>query len=195
MFICASALTPAYAQEQTIDAPIDYKASDSIVLMGNGTAFLHGSGNIKYKTMELTADYIRAKMDSSTIYTTGVYDSITDETKGQPVFKDGDQSYESRAMSYNMKSKKAYIRHVVTEQGEGYIIADKTKKMEDDELMLGGGKYTTCNDHDHPHFYLQLTKAKVKPGDYIATGPAYLVVGDVLCRSVSSLSQASTPAV
>ena len=179
--MCASVLvsTPVQAQDQTVDAPIDYNAKDSIVLLGNGTAYLHGGANIKYKTMELTADYIRAKMDSSTIYAAGVYDSIEDETKGLPVFKDGEQSYESRAMSYNMKSKKAYIRHVVTEQGEGYIIADKTKKMENDELMMGGGKYTTCDDHDHPHFYLQLTKAKVKPGDYVATGPAYLVVGDV----------------
>lgn len=164
---------------QMIDAPIEYKAADSVVLLGNGTAFLHGQGNVKYKTMDLTADYIRAKMDSSTIYAAGVYDSIEDEMKGLPVFKDGDKSYESNAMSYNMKTKRAYIRHVVTEQGEGYIIADRTKKMENDELMMGGGKYTTCDDHDHPHFYLQLTKAKVKPGEYVATGPAYLVVGDV----------------
>ena len=44
---------------------------------------------------------------------------------------------------------------------------------------MAGGQYTTCDDHEHPHFYLKMTKAKVKPGDYIATGPAYVVVGDV----------------
>ena len=44
---------------------------------------------------------------------------------------------------------------------------------------MADGKYTTCNNHEHPHFYLAMTKAKVKPGSYIATGPAYLVVGDV----------------
>lgn len=181
LFLCV----PAQAQEesssgsQAIDAPIEYKASDSLVLTGNGTAYLHGQGNVKYKTMDLTSEYIRVKMDSSTIYAVGVYDSIQEEMKGEPVFKDGDKSYESRAMTYNLKTKKAYIRHVVTEQGEGYIIADRTKKTEGDELMMGGGKYTTCDDHDHPHFYLQLTKAKVKPGDYVATGPAYLVVGEV----------------
>ena len=119
--------SPLFAQDedssssQTIDAPIEYKANDSIVLLGNGTAFLHGGGNVKYRTMDLTADYIRTKMDSSTVYAAGVYDSIADEMKGLPVFKDGDKSYESRAMTYNLKSKKAYIRHVVTEQGEGYI--------------------------------------------------------------------------
>jgi len=184
LFAFLFASVPVSAQEagsssSAIDAPIEYKASDSLVLTGNGTAFLHGQGNIKYKTMDLTSEYIRVKMDSSTIYAVGVYDSIQEEMKGEPVFKDGEKSYESRAMTYNLKTKKAYIRHVVTEQGEGYIIADRTKKTENDELMMGGGKYTTCDDHDHPHFYLQLTKAKVKPGDYVATGPAYLVVGDV----------------
>ena len=67
----------------------------------------------------------------------------------------------------------------MTKQGEGYILADKTKKAEGDVMMMAGGQYTTCDNHDHPHFYLKMTKAKVKPGDYIATGPAYMVVGDV----------------
>ena len=40
-------------------------------------------------------------------------------------------------------------------------------------------KYTTCDQHDHPHFYLNLTEAKMKQGKYIVTGPAYLVVEDV----------------
>ena len=31
---------------QMIDAPIEYKAADSVVLLGNGTAFLHGQGNV-----------------------------------------------------------------------------------------------------------------------------------------------------
>lgn len=178
LLLLTVAVSSVHAQ-QSIDSPVDYKAADSIVLFRNGTAHMHGSSSIQYEKMELTSDYIRVKMDSSTIYATGVYDSIQDEWTGRPVFKDGNESYESHEMSYNLKTKKAYIRHVVTSQGEGYIIADKTKKMEGDEMMMAGGKYTTCDDHEHPHFYLQLTKAKVKPGDYLATGPAYLVVGDV----------------
>ncbi len=119
------------------------------------------------------------KSDSSTIYAVGVYDTVTEEWKGKPVFKDGNESYESGEITYNIKTQKGFIRNVVTQQGEGYIIAEKTKKVEGDEMMMAGGKYTTCDDHEHPHFYLRMTKAKVKPGDYIATGPAYLVVGDV----------------
>ena len=166
-------------KESELKSPVHYQASDSMIMMGNGTAFLHGKGDLKYESMQLQADYIRIKMDSSTIYAHGVYDSIYEEWHGKPVFNDGKESYETNEITYNIKTQKGYIRHVVTQQGEGYIIADKTKKLNNDEMMLGGGQYTTCDDHDHPHFYLHLTKAKVKPGEYIAAGPSYLVVGDV----------------
>ena len=168
-----------HRDKSAIDAEIHYKSNDSIVVMGNGTAYLHGSGEMTYKDMSLTADYMRIKMDSSTLYARGVYDSINDEWKGRPVFSDKKDKYETEEMTYNLNTQKAFIRHVVTTQGEGYVISEKTKKMEGDLLMMADGKYTTCEDHNHPHFYLALTKAKVKPGKFIATGPAYLVVGDV----------------
>ncbi len=170
---------PLYGQSSKIDAPISYSSQDSLVMMGNGNAYLHGKGTINYQEMELQSDYIRCNMDSNLIYASGVYDSINDEIKGKPVFKDKQDSYESREITYNLQTKKGIIRNVVTQQGEGYVLAEKTKKMDNDIMMMAGGKYTTCDNHDHPHFYLSLTKAKVKPKEYIATGPAYLVVGDV----------------
>ena len=129
--------------------------------------------------MAFWSEYIKMHIDSSLIYATGVWDSINEEWKGKPVFKDDKDEYETSEITYNIKTQKGYIRRVITQQGEGYIIADKTKKAEGDVLMMGGGQYTTCDNHDHPHFYLKMTKAKVKPGEYIATGPAYMVVGDV----------------
>ena len=41
------------------------------------------------------------------------------------------------------------------------------------------GRYTTCEDHEHPHFYFQLTKAKVRPKKDVVTGPGYMVLADV----------------
>ena len=166
-------------KEGTIDAKIEYSSQDSMVIMGSGVAFIHGSGDLKYKNMGLTAEYIRIHMDSSTIYAKGVYDTIDNEWIGKPIFSEGQDEYETDEITYNLKTQKGLIINAITEQGEGYIVADKTKKVGDDILMMAGGKYTTCDQHDHPHFYLRMTKAKVKPGEYIATGPAYLVVGDV----------------
>lgn len=162
-----------------IDAKIEYTSSDSMVIMGNGIAHMYGSGDLKYKSMELTAEYIRVHMDSSTLYAKGIFDTIENEWIGKPVFSEGNDEYETDEITYNLRTQKGLILNAVTEQGEGYILAGKTKKVGDDVLMMAAGKYTTCDQHDHPHFYLHMTKAKVKPGDYIATGPAYLVVGDV----------------
>ena len=53
------------------------------------------------------------------------------------------------------------------------------KKMPDNTINIQHGKYTTCEETDHPHFYLAMTKAKVIPGKKVVTGPAYLVMEDV----------------
>lgn len=82
-------------------------------------------------------------------------------------------------MNYNFKTKKGYITNIVTQQGEGYLTGGQTKKMENDEFYMKSGRYTTCDNHDHPHFYLQLTQAKVRPKKNIVTGPAYMVPADV----------------
>ena len=182
LLLCAQAQgqdSLSTAKKKAIDARITYTSQDSMVITGNGVAHMYGSGELQYKSMGLKAEYIRVNMDSSMLYAQGVMDTIENEWVGKPVFSEGNDSYETEQISFNLKTQKALIRNAVTEQGEGYIIADKTKKVENDVLMMAGGKYTTCNDHDHPHFYMQLTKAKVKPGSYIASGPAYLVVGDV----------------
>jgi hypothetical protein len=161
-----------------IDAEIVYSAQDSIVFYGNGTGFLHGKSDIKYKNINLKADFVRIKMDSSLIYAHGTLDSIGEKV-GEPVFSEGETEYASRELTYNLKTKKGFIRQAVTQQGEGYVISDKTKKTNGDLLCIAGGKYTTCDNHDHPDFYLSLSKAKVKPGGYIVTGPAHLVIADV----------------
>jgi len=169
---------PVKQKSNQIDAEIVYKAQDSIVFLGNGTGFLHGKSDITYKNINLKADFIRIKMDSSLIFAHGTLDSIGQKV-GEPVFKEGESEYASRELTYNLKSKKGYIRQAVTQQGEGYVISDRTKKTSGDILCLAGGKYTTCDNHDHPDFYLSLSKAKLKPGGYIVTGPAHLVIADV----------------
>jgi len=162
----------------SFDAQIDYTAKDSIVLLGNGIGFLHGESNVKFKKIDLKANFVRLKMDSSLIFAHGTQDSLGKKI-GEPVFKEGESEYKSKELNYNLKTKKGFIRQAVTQQGEGFIISDRTKKTASDALCISGGKYTTCDNHDHPDFYLSISKGKVKPGSYIVTGPAHLVIADV----------------
>ena len=177
--VAADSVSKPKKKKDALEYPVSYSSEDSLVLTGNGIAMLHGNSKVNYQTMELTSAFIRVRLDSSLVFASGVKDTVDDEWTGKPVFKDGKDSYESQEINYNLKTQKGYIREVLTEQGEGYVVADKTKKTNTDVLTMAGGRYTTCDHHNHPHFYLKMTKAKVKPGDYIATGPAYMVVGDV----------------
>ena len=165
-------------KKSMLEAPVTYQASDSIVLTGTNMAYLYGESNVKYQNIELQAERIEMSMDSSIVYATFALDSVGAEY-GYPLFVEGEQQIEAKSMRYNFRSRKAYANEVLTQQGEGFLTAGVTKKMPDDAMNLINGRYTTCDEHDHPHFYIKMTKAKVRPGKDIVTGPAYLVIEDV----------------
>ncbi|WP_297328709.1 putative LPS assembly protein LptD [uncultured Bacteroides sp.] len=168
----------ATPKKQALDAPVAYEASDSIVFAQGGMAHLYGDGKVSYPGADLEAAVISMDMDNSVVFARGVTDSL-DVVQGKPVFKDGDTSYETDTIRYNFKSKKGIISNVVSQQGEGYVTGNNAKKGANDELYMRSGRYTTCDHHDHPHFYMQMTYAKVRPKKNVVTGPAYLVVEDV----------------
>ncbi|SMO37948.1 LPS assembly outer membrane protein LptD (organic solvent tolerance protein OstA) [Saccharicrinis carchari] len=161
-----------------IEAEVKYSASDSIVMKGTNQVFLYGDAEVNYQDIKLTAAVIELDLDSSLTFAYGLEDS-TGVAKGLPVFTDSQGSYEMKTIRYNFKSEKALIEHVVTEQGEGYVVSSLAKKSPDDSFSIKDGHYSTCDNHEHPHFYLNMTKAKVIPGEKIITGPAYLVIEDV----------------
>ncbi|MCD8293175.1 MAG: LPS-assembly protein LptD, partial [Prevotellaceae bacterium] len=179
--LAADTLEQPAKKSDALDAPVDYEATDSIVFTQDGYANLYGEGKVLYKQkrpIQLEADVITMNIDSSTVFAHGVEDTLG-VASGLPVFTDGDTPYESNTIRYNFKSKKGLISNVVTQQGEGYVVGNNAKKGPDDDIYLKDGKYTTCEDHEHPHFYMQMTYAKVHPKKNVVTGPAYLVVEDV----------------
>ncbi len=164
--------------KSALDFPVDYTAKDSITFdYQNKRAFLYGDGVVKYQNLNLEADLIDISIDSSLVHADGRPDTLG-VMQGKPTFKQGDDTYEPDHISYNFKSGKAFITNVYTQQGEGFLISDDSKRDSIGTMYLKGGKYTTC-DADNPHFYLKLTRAKVTPGEKVVFGPAYLVVEDV----------------
>lgn len=166
-----------------LTAVVNYKSTDSLVFSMGNHAWLYGNSEVTYDDINLTAERIQMSLDSSLVHANGVPDPDAPEgskmLKGAPVFKDKSGEYETRTISYNFKSAKGYITDVVTQQGDGYVTGGTTKKMPDNDIFLENGRYTTCDLHDCPHFYINLTKARVRPKKNIVTGPAYLVVADV----------------
>ena len=162
-----------------IDAPVSYTADDSLVYFaGNKMAHLYGSSTVKYENMDLASEKVAITLDSSLVRATGVLDTSTHEKIGTPVFKMGSDTYESDTMAFNFKTKKGLISSVYTEQEDGFLTAERSKRDREGNLYLKHGRYTTC-DEEHPDFYLALSRAKVRPGKDVIFGPAYLVVQDV----------------
>ncbi|MFW5526877.1 MAG: putative LPS assembly protein LptD, partial [Prevotella sp.] len=166
-------------KKNSIEMPVDYTANDSMVYDATSRkVHLFGKANVKYEGMDLESEKIAISLDSSIVHATGVKDTAKKALSGTPVFKMGNDSYESDTIAFNFKSKKGLINNVKTEQQEGYITSQLSKRMDNGDIYLQHGRYTTC-DKEHPDFYIALSRAKVRPNKDVVFGPAYLVVADV----------------
>lgn len=158
-----------------IKSPVNFTAKDSMVLSKGNAAHLYGESSVDYEDLKLNSAQIRMNLDSNTVYANGVVDSVG-EMQGAPVFRDKSGEYESKTMSYNFKTERGYITGIITEQQDGYLTGGQAKRMDDGSFFVQNGRYTTCDNHDDPHFYFQLTKAKVRPKKDVVTGPGYMVM-------------------
>ncbi len=163
---------------EKLTAPVYYTAKDSIVFTKGNMGYLYGEADVKYGNLAIKGEYITMDLDSNIVSSTFGVDSLGKEF-GYPVFTQGEEEYEMKKVRYNFDTGKAHISNVITQQGEGHIVANTAKKNADNSFYMVNAKYTTCDLHDHPHFFLNLSKAKVRPGKDVVTGPAWLVVADV----------------
>lgn len=166
------------AKSKGIDSPVKYSAEDSIVYhAGDKRAYLFGSSKVKYSNMDLSSEKVYMSLDSNLVHATGSADS-TGALSGTPIFKMGSDTYESDTMAFNFKTKRGLISNVYTQQEDGFLKSERSKRDSTGYLYLKHGRYTTC-DEEHPDFYIALSRAKVRPGKDVVFGPAYLVVADV----------------
>lgn len=168
------------AKKPGIDSPVEYQATDSMVYdAATGLAYLYGKAQVNYQNMQLSAAKICMNMDSSMVHAEARPDSTAEGGLAEkPLYKQGSDEYNSEKMAFNFKTKKGFIHNVDTKQGDGFMQSQRSKRAADGTLYLEHARYTTC-DAKHPHFYLALSRAKVRPGKETVFGPAHLVVEDV----------------
>ncbi len=167
------------ARQSDLQSTVEYTAEDSTIMDVDGRqVHLYGQAEVKYGTIQLKADYIRIDWTTNELFAKGTYDSTTKKTIGEPIFQDGPESYNTRELRYNYKTKKGFIRGVITQQGDGNIRGDKVKKDDEGNLYIRGAIYTTCTLTD-PHFYINAPKIKLIDNKQVVSGPFNLVIADV----------------
>jgi len=158
-----------------IDKQVTYKASDYIKRdIINKKVILVKEAVVNYGEIEIKADSIAFDMSTNLLFAIGRKDT-TGLVIGSPVFKEGSQEFESKELTYNFKTRKAVVRNIITKQADGLLHSNFTKLLEDGTSNILKSTYSTC-DADTPHFYINLPRAKVYPGEKIVSGPGNLVV-------------------
>ena len=167
----------------TLKQPVFSTGRDSsveILTDGKRMLYYYGDVTVTYDNISIKADYIAYNVQTKTVFAKGLPDS-TGVIKGNPELKEGKNTYTMESVYYNFDTKKAKIRNMMTQEGDGNIKGKYIKKMADNSINIARGIYTTC-DAEEPHFYLQMTTAKVinsGPVKKTVFGPAYTVIEGV----------------
>ncbi len=170
-------LTPSHKKSQ-LDAIVEYNSADSLRFdIKNHKVYLFKDGLIDYDKINLKGDYVEIDFNKSEIYSKGVKNEAG-KTIGSPVFTEDGKEFESKELRYNFDSKKGIISGVRTEEGDGFLLGEKIKKMANDVTFIQGGQYTTCQ-LPHPHYAFRFKKSKVIPGNMIITGPVFFEIEGV----------------
>lgn len=155
--------TSTNAPEKTksdIGTTIKYNATDSIRFnVLTQEVILYKDAWVDYGDMKLDADIITINWSTSIITATYSTDS-SGRKVGVPHFKDADNEYTAEKIVYNYKNQKGYISKIVTSDGDGYLTGDNALKDSNDDLLIDGAKYTTCNRLE-PHYHFKLRKTKL----------------------------------
>lgn len=163
--------------KDALDQIIEYHADDSCLFdVSKRKAYLWGKAIVKYEGMEVKAAIIVLDFQTKQLYAKGRLNDSSGAYVDRPFFNDGERQTEADTMIYNFETKRGRTYGIAMKEGEGYILCNKVLRDDDKSIYSDLGKYTTCNDKTHPHFYLQSRNLKIVPEKKIIFGPSNLVI-------------------
>ncbi|MDR3712521.1 MAG: putative LPS assembly protein LptD [Puia sp.] len=163
---------PFKISKDTLDAAVDYKASDSAVMDIPGKKVtLYNNANTKYKDLDLTAYKLQFDQQRNVIVASHTVDTAG-KPVGLPVMITSDNKMNSDSIVYSMKTQKGITNDTYTTSGDIFIHGEKIKKVSKNEFYAYRGTFTTCN-LDTPHFAFRANKMKLINKEFAITGPIH----------------------
>ncbi|MCK9626683.1 MAG: hypothetical protein M0R23_09560, partial [Bacteroidales bacterium] len=117
--------------ESTLERPAFSAAKDSVIedfRDGKSIIYYYGEVSVTYGDIALKADYMRYDLDNNTVFARGTKDS-TGTITGMPEMSDRGTTYTMEELTYNFTTRKAKIKHMVTQQSEGILRGENLKMM------------------------------------------------------------------
>ena len=158
--------------KDSLDAPVNYSASDSMVMeVKTKKIILFSKASVKQKDMELTADSIELDQPSNMVIAVFRRDS-TGKMIGRPKMVQADTKMESDLIRYNFKTQRGLTKSTTTAQGEMFVHGETIKKINETDYYALRGQMTTCN-LDTPHFAFRTRKMKLVNKKLAVSGPIH----------------------
>ncbi|MCD9856302.1 LPS-assembly protein LptD [Epilithonimonas sp. JDS] len=132
-------IIPKEQLEDVVKMKAEYKTSSSI---SNKQTTLQKNAQIIYQDMQIDADYIRFEWETGKVYARGEQDK-NGKIITPAVATQGGKKFEYSEVIYNIKTKQAIAFNARTEESEGVIVAQKTKKYNDSVFVMSRAMYTT----------------------------------------------------
>jgi len=161
-----------------LETTIEYSAKDSIVVnLTNNTIYQYQKSEVTYGDINITSHKMENDFSNKTLKAMPGIDT-SGKYYDEPVFKEGERTYNATIMTYYFDDKTATVNQVVTHENEGVLHGDSVLMDQKNNMFVKAGKYTTCN-LEHPHYYFQLNKTKYTSKGTTVTDRINLVIGDV----------------
>ena len=176
-------IIPKEQLDDVVKTKAENKSSSSI---SNKQTFLNKKAQIIYQDMQIDADYIRIDWETGKIYARGEQDEKGKITT-PAVATQGGKKFEYSEVIYNFKTKQAIAFNARTEESEGVIVAERTKKYDDSVFVMRNAMFTTDEyflkkkdslaDYHMSAPYIKLLKGK--NSSQIVTGPIQMYIEQV----------------
>lgn len=136
--------------------------------------YLYNIAEVTYGDMNIKAGEIIIDYSKNEVYAKGIIDDSTGVYVQKPVFTQGQNVIEPDSLRFNTDTERALIYKSQTEQGDGTIVAQVTKRENDSLYFIADAIYTTSQNLDDPEYYIKIRKGKVVPDNKIVTSLANL---------------------
>ncbi len=160
--------------KDALSSVVKADAQDSAVLdMQVNQSFLYGKTQVTYEDIQINSGQVIFNQGTNVVTAAPPLPEAAKDTSiaKRGTFKQGSEKFTFDSVQYNFKSKRAIVRNVQTQYGEGYMHSEQIKRNPDQVIYGSHSIYTTCA-LDTPHFGIYASKIKVVPNKLIVSGPA-----------------------
>ncbi len=160
-------------------SPIDFSARDSLrYTISPGAMELWGKASVESEKMVIEAPRIVVDYSDSSLNAYPLRDDSGDLIE-KPVFSDPQGSFEAEEISYNFSTRQGLTYNISSETDEGYYSGEEVTRLENGELLVKNGFFTTC-PKDDPDFWFYSSNMRIIPNDRIIARPLIMYIHPVL---------------